>query len=87
MKCFINIVKVKYKFQDGNEVEGLELNLAPKVKKFIHCSIDNLELMKIMGNGLEQWYRNSEFGDNIIVEANWSKDRTYSPQVEEELAE
>lgn len=79
MKCFVNCIKVKYTFQDGNEVQGIELNFAPKVKKFIQCSVDNLELMRIMGNGIGDWYRHAQFGDNIILSANWDKDKTYFP--------
>lgn len=71
---FINVIKVKYSFQDGNEVAGLELNLAPKVKKFIHINKDNAQLLKIMNNGLIDWYNRAEFGDDIMLTCNTSPD-------------
>lgn len=76
---FINVVKVKYSFQDGNEVSGLELNLAPKVKKFVQINKDNAELMRLMNNGLVEWYYRAEYGDDIVLKCSTSKDRTYIP--------
>lgn len=66
-KGFINITKVKYAFQDGNEMSGLEISLAPKVKKFINMSRDNLDLLKIMGNGIWAWYQKADYGDDIVL--------------------
>lgn len=76
---YINVVKVKYVFKDGNEMSGLELNLAPKVKKFIQINKDNAELMRIMNNGLVEWYYRAEYGDDIVLKCSTSKDRTYIP--------
>lgn len=76
---FINVTKVKYSFEDGNEVSGLELNLAPKVKKFIHINKDNADLMSIMNNGLIDWYNRADYGDDIVLKCSTSKDRTYIP--------
>ena len=76
---FINVIKVKYVFKDGNEMQGLEINLAPKVKKFIVINRDNAELLRIMGNGLIDWYNRSDFGDDIVLKCSTVKDRTYVP--------
>lgn len=76
---YINVTKVKYLFKDGNEVSGLELNLAPKVKKFVQINKDNAELMRLMNNGLVEWYYKAEYGDDIILKCSTSKDRTYIP--------
>lgn len=74
-KGYISVIKVKYVFKDGNEMAGLELNLAPKVKKFVQMNKDNLELLKMMGNGLYDWYNRAEFGDDIILFAYVGKDK------------
>lgn len=76
---FIQVVKVKYSFKDGNEMSGLEVSLAPKVKKFISINKDNADLMRLMNNGLIEWYNRAEFGDDIVLKCNTSKDRTYIP--------
>lgn len=76
---YINVVKVKYSFKDGNEVSGLELNLAPKVKKFVQINNDNAELMQLMNNGLIEWYHRAEYGDDIVLKCSTSKDKTYLP--------
>lgn len=76
---FIQITKVKYSFKDGNELSGLEVSLAPKVKKFISINKDNADLMRLMNNGLIEWYNRAEFGDDIILKCNTSKDRSYIP--------
>jgi len=79
MKAFVNVLKVKYQFKDGNEIQGLEFNLAPKVKKFIPITKDNADLMRIMHNDLIEWYNRAEFGEDIILEASIEFDRTYNP--------
>lgn len=76
---FINITKVKYSFKDGNEMSGIEISLAPKVKKFISINKDNAELMRLMGNGLVEWYYRADYGDDIVLKCSTSKDRTYIP--------
>lgn len=76
---FINVTKVKYVFKDGNEMSGLELNLAPKVKKFIQINKDNAELLRLMNNGLIDWYNRVEYGEDIVLKCSTSKDRTYIP--------
>lgn len=76
---FINVVKVKYNFKDGNELSGIELNLAPKVKKFIAINKDNAELMRLMNNGLIDWYNRADYGDDIVLKCSTSADRTYIP--------
>lgn len=76
---FINVTKVKYVFKDGNEMSGLELNLAPKVKKFIQINKDNAELLKLMNNGLIDWYYRVEYGDDIVLKCSTLKDRAYIP--------
>lgn len=78
-KAYISVIKVKYIFKDGNEMAGIELNLAPKVKKFIQMNKDNLELLKMMGNGLYEWYSRSDFGDDIILSAYAGKDKLVVP--------
>lgn len=82
MKVFIDIVKVGYRFtqDDGNvqEVQGIELRLAPKVKKFISMNKDNLELLELMQNGLGNWYKQAEVGDDIIVSCAWDNDKVVS---------
>lgn len=71
MKAFIEIVKVEYNFAqpDGttNLVRGVEVRLAPKVKKFVVMSKDNLELLSLMGNGLAHWYEQAQTGDDVIL--------------------
>lgn len=76
---FIQVVKVKYSFKDGNELSGLEISLAPKVKKFISINKDNADLMRLMNNGLIDWYNKADFGDDIVLKCSTSKDRTYIP--------
>lgn len=76
---FIQVTKVKYSFKDGNELSGLEISLAPKVKKFISINKDNADLMRLMNNGLIEWYNRAEFGDDLILKCSTSKDRTYIP--------
>lgn len=76
---YINVIKVKYSFKDGNEISGLELNLAPKVKKFVAINKDNAELMRIMNNGLIDWYNRTEYGDDIVLKCSTSPDRSYIP--------
>lgn len=76
---YINVIKVKYVFKDGNEMSGIELNLAPKVKKFIQINKDNAELMRLTNNGLIDWYNRAEYGDDIALKCSTSKDRTYIP--------
>lgn len=78
-KGFINVTKVKYSFQDGNECSGIELSLAPKVKKFINLNHDNLQLLQIMGNGLYQWYLGADFGDDIVLSALVTKEKVVIP--------
>lgn len=78
-KGFVTIVKVKYEFKDGNCMSGLEVNLAPKVKKFVVMSPDNLDLMKIMGNGLYDWYNRADYGDDIVLSAYTGKDKISVP--------
>lgn len=85
MKAFINIVKVKYSFPDGNEVQGLELNLAPKVKKFIPINKDNADLLRIMGNALIDWYNRVDFGDDLILRQDIEFDKTYSPNSDDNV--
>ena len=77
-KGFISVVKVEYSFQDGNKMQGLELNLAPKVKKFIRIDKDNAELLKLMNNGLIDWYNRAEKGDDILLTAYTGKDKLVS---------
>lgn len=72
---FITVVKVKYLFKDGNEMQGLELNLAPKVKKFIQLNRDNADLLKLIGNGLIDWYNRAEFGEDLVLKAYTGKDK------------
>lgn len=79
-KGFIHVIKVKYVFKDGNEMQGIELNLAPKVKKFVVINRDNAELLRIMGNGLIDWYNRADFGDDIDCICNTEKDKTYNPE-------
>lgn len=74
-KGFIKVIKVKYNFQDGNEVSGIELNLAPKVKKFIHMNADNIELMKLIGNGLVDWYNRVDYGEDLDLTVYTGKDK------------
>lgn len=64
MKCRINVCKVKYKFNDS-EMFGIELRLAPKVKKFIQMNKDNRDLLSLMGNGIDRWYSMADYGDDI----------------------
>ena len=78
-KGFIAVVKVKYKFQDGNEMCGIELNLAPKVKKFIQMNKDNCDLLKMMNNGLVEWYNRAEFGQDILLTAYTGVDKVVDP--------
>lgn len=70
-KAFVSIVKVEYRFaqEDGSisSVNGIEVRLAPKVKKFISMNKDNLELLELMQNGLAQWYQRAEVGDDLIL--------------------
>lgn len=74
-KGFIQVIKVEYSFEDGKKITGLELNLAPKVKKFIHLNKDNCDLLELMGNGLLDWYNRADFGDDIILTAYTGKDK------------
>lgn len=78
-KGFINVLKVKYVFKDGNEMQGIEISLAPKVKKFFPINRDNRELLRIMGNGLIEWYDRVEFGDDIMLTCSTSKDKIVVP--------
>lgn len=78
-KAFISVVKVKYTFKDGNEMQGLELNLAPKVKKFIQMNKDNIDLLNLMQNGLVDWYNRANFGDDIVLSAYSGKDKIVVP--------
>lgn len=70
-KAFVNIVKVEYRFaqDDGslNTVNGIEVRLAPKVKKFFSMNKDNLELLDLMQNGLADWYARAEVGDDLVL--------------------
>lgn len=66
MNIRINIVKVKYKFDD-NEIYGVELRFAPKVKKFLNINKDTKDLLDLVGNGLGQWYKTADFGDDITL--------------------
>lgn len=74
-KGYINVIKVKYAFKDGISMQGIELNLAPKVKKFIQLNKDNCELLRMMGNGLLDWYNRADFGDDIVLSAYTGKDK------------
>lgn len=78
-KGYIDVTKVKYLFKDGNEMQGFEIRLAPKVKKFIPINKDNAELLRIMGNGLIEWYNRADFGDDILLSCNTSKDKVVIP--------
>lgn len=78
-KAFVSVIKVKYTFKDGNEMSGIELNLAPKVKKFIQMNKDNLELLRMLGNGLYDWYNRADFGDDLILSAYAGKDKLVVP--------
>lgn len=80
-KGYINVTKVKYIFKDGNEMQGLEISLAPKVKKFIQMNKDNADLLRVMGNGLVDWYYRAEFGDDIVLSAYTGKDKVVDPNV------
>lgn len=75
---FVNVTKVKYVFKDGNEMQGIELNLAPKVKKFIPLNKDNADIMKIMGNGLIDWYNRVDFGSDLVLKAYTGPDKIVS---------
>lgn len=66
MNIRINIVKVKYKFDD-NEIYGIELRFAPKVKKFLSMNKDTKDLLDLVGNGLGEWFRTADFGDDITL--------------------
>ena len=77
-KGYIRVVKVEYSFQDGNKMQGIELNLAPKVKKFIRIDRDNAELLKLMGNGLIDWYNRAELGADLVLSAYTGKDKLVS---------
>jgi hypothetical protein len=72
----VKIVKVKYSFKDGNEMQGIEVWLAPKVKKFFNMSRDNLEIMKTYGNGLADWYYRADFGQDLELQVYTGKDKT-----------
>lgn len=74
-KGFVSIIKVEYTFQDGKKMNGIELNLAPKVKKFIQINKDNADLLKLIGNGLIDWYYRAELGDDIVLSAYTGKDK------------
>lgn len=77
-KGFISVLKVEYSFQDGNKMQGIELCLAPKVKKFIRIDRDNADLLKLMGNGLIEWYNRAQMGDDIVLSAYTGKDKLVS---------
>ena len=66
MNIRVNIVKVKYKFDD-NEIYGVELRFAPKVKKFLSMNKDTKDLLDLVGNGLGRWYSTADFGDDITL--------------------
>ena len=66
MNIRVNIVKVKYKFDD-NEIYGVELRFAPKVKKFLSMNKDTKDLLDLVGNGLGQWFKTADFGDDITL--------------------
>lgn len=78
-KGYINVIKVKYVFKDGNEMQGIEISLAPKVKKFIQMNKDNSDLLRVMGNGLVDWYYRAEFGDDIVLSAYTGNDKVVDP--------
>lgn len=80
---FVQIIKVKYEFKDGNSLTGFELNLAPKVKKFIPMTKDNLDLLKMMGNGLYDWYNRAEFGEDIVASCYTGRDKVVLPNEKE----
>lgn len=77
-KGFVTIIKVEYAFQDGKKMQGIELNLAPKVKKFIQINKDNADLLKLIGNGLIDWYYRAELGDDLVLSAYTGKDKIVS---------
>ena len=72
MQIRVQFVKVKYLFPEKNqEISGIELRFAPKVKKFMYMNKDTKELLDLVGNGLAQWYDRADYGDDIIVGANF----------------
>lgn len=73
MNIRVNIVKVKYKFDD-NEIYGVELRFAPKVKKFLSMNKDTKDLLELVGNGLGQWFKTAEFGDDITLSVSLPDD-------------
>lgn len=78
---FVNVTKVKYVFKDGNEMQGIELNLAPKVKKFIPLNKDNADIMRIMGNGLIDWYNRVDFGADLVLKGYTGPDKVVDPSL------
>ncbi len=73
MNIRVNIVKVKYKFDD-NEIYGVELRFAPKVKKFLSMNKDTKDLLDLVGNGLSKWYQYADFGDDITLSVSLPDD-------------
>lgn len=85
-KGFISVVKVKYSFQDGKEMSGVELSLAPKVKKFVHLNKDNCDLLRLMGNGLIDWYNRADYGDDILLTCYTGKDKIVGESIKVNVA-
>lgn len=79
-KGFVKVVKVKYNFKDGSEISGLEVWLAPKVKKFVSMNRDNLEIMRTIGNGLADWYQRADYGDDLDLSVFTGKDKVVVPK-------
>lgn len=66
---WVQIAKVKYTFENGQQVEGIEMRLAPGVKKFISMNSDKKEILQAVGNKLYDWYIHADFGDDTGLTA------------------
>lgn len=66
---WVIVTKVQYSFKDGNHMEGIELSLAPSVKKFISFNRDKIELVNLVGNQIHDWYNSADYGDSFALTA------------------
>lgn len=66
---WVVLTKIKYTFEEGNTVEGIEIRLAPGVRKFITMSGDRLEITQAVGNKVADWYLQADFGDDTGLTA------------------
>lgn len=67
-KARIKVVKEVLRFEDGKQVNGVRVILAPKISKFISLNGENAELLQAINPNFAHWYMTAGEGRETYFE-------------------